>query len=51
VSQAVESQEVESLTTAVESVAVPSSEEEPHETRKETTANIKNSFFIIFLFF
>jgi hypothetical protein len=51
VSHCVESQAVESVTTAVESDAVPSSEEDPQETRKDTTANIKNSFFIIIYFF
>jgi len=51
VSHCVESQVVESVTTTVESDAVPSSEEEPHDTRKDTTANIKNTFFIIIYFF
>jgi hypothetical protein len=52
VSQAVESHAVESVTTCVESTFVDSAVfTSPQETRKEATANIKRTFFIIFYFF
>jgi hypothetical protein len=41
---------VESVATAVESVPVESSLVDPQETKRETTANINNSFFIVYFF-